>query len=324
MNVEQILGTFVAYVRTSEALIYAMIFLASSLAVFGTFRMFAGPDASTRRMAGHTAAAAGASPRRRQGTAVADFMKPLAKFAPGSDKNTNALRQHLMQAGYFSRDAVAPYFGVRVFLAVMLPAGFLIMAPLIVPAMDASGLVMWAAGLGGLGIYLPKVWVDRRVRLRRQAMQEGFPDALDMMVVCVEAGLGLDAAFARVAEQMAKPHPIVAQHFALVSTELRAGASRIDALRNMAKRIGLDEINSFVTVLVQSEQLGSSIAQTLRNYSYEMRQSRMLRAEEKAHRLPVLLSIPLVLLILPCMVTAVMLPGLIMIVRTVIPALSGV
>jgi tight adherence protein C len=323
MNLEQILTALGAYIASSEVVVYIMIFLASLLAVFGTFRLFAGPDAAARRMAGVSPEAVGPSAARRDSSAMAEFIKPLAKFVPGDDRNTTSLRQHLMQAGYFGRDAVTTYFGVRVFLAVVLPAAFLMVSPLIAPALKASGMVMWATGLGALGIYLPKVWVDRRVRLRQRAMQEGFPDALDMMVVCVEAGLGLDAAFARVAEQMSKPHPVVAQHFALVSTELRAGASRIDALRNMAKRVGLDDINSFVTVLVQSEQLGSSIAQTLRTYAYEMRQGRILRAEEKAHRLPVLLSIPLVLLILPCMVVAVILPGLITILRTVIPALSG-
>ena len=159
--------------------------------------------------------------------------------------------------------------------------------------------------------------------MRQLAVQEGFPDSLDMMVVCVEAGLGLDAAFNRVGTQMAPAYPILAQHFGMVSLELRAGKSREEALRGFSERIGLPEINSFVILMIQSDQLGTSIAQTLRVHSDEMRIKRMLRAEEKAHRLPVMLAIPLVVGILPCMMTVALLPSIIRVMRVLLPALGG-
>src|SRR6185503_4737069 len=138
----------------------------------------------------------------------------------------------------------------------------------------------------------------------------GFPDALDLMLVCVEAGLGLEAAFSRVGMEITTSHPRLAEQFGAVVLELRAGRSHEDALRRMADRAGADEIRAFATLLVQSTKLGSSIAQTLRVYSSEMRERRRMRAEEKAHRLPVLISV-------------LMLPAAIRVVRAILPALQG-
>ena len=151
----------------------------------------------------------------------------------------------------------------------------------------------------------------------------GFPDALDLMLVCVEAGLGLEAAFARVGMEMTTSHPLLAEQFGAVVLELRAGRSHEDALRRMADRAGADDIRAFATLLIQSTKLGSSIAQTLRIYASEMREKRRMRAEEKAHRLPVLISIPLVACMLPVMIGVLMLPAAIRVVRAVLPALQG-
>jgi tight adherence protein C len=144
-----------------------------------------------------------------------------------------------------------------------------------------------------------------------------------MLMVCVEAGLGLDGAFTRVGTQMAAAHPVLAEHFGLVSLELRAGKSREAALRNLADRIGLLEVTSFVVLLIQSDLLGTSIGRTLRIQAEEMRLKRMLRAEEKAYKLPVKMAIPLVLCLLPAIVTVVALPGIIRIIRVMLPILSG-
>ena len=189
--------------------------------------------------------------------------------------------------------------------------------------MDLQDIALVAGALGFVGLYLPGFWLSRGISHRQAAVAEGFPDALDMMVVCVEAGLGLDAAFTRVGTHIAKARPIVATHLGLVALELRAGKSREEALRNMAERIGLEEIKSFTTLLIQSDALGASISQTLRIYSEEMRMKRVMRAEEKAHKVPVLLSIPLVTCILPAMLTVLLLPGVILILRSVIPSMGG-
>jgi tight adherence protein C len=165
--------------------------------------------------------------------------------------------------------------------------------------------------------------VRARADRRQRQIVNAFPDALDLMLVCVEAGLGLEAAFARVGMEMTTSHPLLAEQFGVVVLELRAGRSREDALRRMADRAGTDEIRAFATLLIQSTTLGSSIAQTLRTYASEMRERRRLRAEEKAHRLPVLISIPLVACMLPVMIGVLMLPAAIRVVRHVVPAMAG-
>ena len=170
---------------------------------------------------------------------------------------------------------------------------------------------------------MPNYWLTKKVQSRQRKIGEGFPDALDMLVVCTEAGLGLDASFQRVGSQITKAHPELAEQFAWVSLEMRAGKSRQDALRHMAKRVGLQEIQSFVTLLIQSDSLGASISRTLRVNADEMRNKRIMKAEEKAHALPVKLSVPLVMFILPSMITVVLLPGIIAIVRDLLPALGG-
>jgi tight adherence protein C len=173
------------------------------------------------------------------------------------------------------------------------------------------------------GLYLPSLFIRAKADRRKEAIVNGFPDALDLMLVCVEAGLGLEAAFARVGQEMATTHPLVAEQLGNVVLELRAGRSREDALRRMADRAEVDEIRAFATLLIQSTKLGSSVAQTLRVYAAEMREKRRLRAEERAHRLPVLLSVPLVAFMLPVMIGVLMLPAVIRVVRTMLPAMGA-
>ena len=170
---------------------------------------------------------------------------------------------------------------------------------------------------------MPSLFVRAKADRRQREIINGFPDALDLMLVCVEAGLGLEAAFARVGMEMTESHPLLAEQLGAVVLELRAGRSREDALRRMADRAGTDEIRAFATLLIQSTKLGSSIAQTLRIYASEMRERRRMRAEEKAHRLPVLLSIPLVACMLPVMIGVLMLPAIIRVIRVMMPALAG-
>jgi tight adherence protein C len=172
-------------------------------------------------------------------------------------------------------------------------------------------------------LYVPSLLVRIRAERRQRELVNGFPDALDLMLVCVEAGLGLEAAFARVGMEITTSHPRLAEQLGAVVLELRAGRSHEDALRRMADRAGADEIRAFATLLIQSTKLGTSIAQTLRIYAAEMREKRRMRAEEKAHRLPVLISIPLVACMLPVMIGVLMLPALIRVVRAIIPAMAG-
>jgi len=174
-----------------------------------------------------------------------------------------------------------------------------------------------------IGMYLPNLWLRIRADRRQQEIVNGFPDCLDLMLVCVEAGLGMEAAFDRVGREVLRSHPRLAELLSAATLELRAGASREQALRGLAQRAKVDEIRAFTTLLIQSDKLGTSIGQTLRVYANEMREKRRLRAEEKAHKLPVLLSIPLVACMLPTMIGVLMLPAAIRVVKILIPMMRG-
>jgi tight adherence protein C len=239
------------------------------------------------------------------------------------DSKDVALRQRLVAAGFTATYAPRVYTLVRLVLVVGLPV--LVMMFYWMGGSSPSLMKLYISLIiaAAMGLYLPSVFIRARADRRQRDLINGFPDALDLMLVCVEAGLGLEAAFARVGMEMTNSHPRLAEQLGAVVLELRAGRSHEDALRRLADRAGADEIRAFSTLLIQSTKLGSSIAQTLRVYASEMRERRRMRAEEKAHRLPVLISIPLVACMLPTMIGVLMLPAAIRVVRAVLPALGG-
>ena len=239
------------------------------------------------------------------------------------DTKDEALRQKLIAAGYAAPYAPRVFTLVRLLMVVGLPLLVLVLFWISGATPSLVKLYFSLIIPAVLGLYLPKLFITAKADRRRQALINAFPDALDLMLVCVEAGLGLEAAFSRVGMEMVSSHPLLAEQFGGVVLELRAGRSQEDALRRMADRAGADDIRAFATLLIQSTKLGSSIAQTLRVYASEMREKRRLRAEEKAHRLPVLISIPLVACMLPTMIGVLMLPAVIRVVRAVVPALHG-
>lgn len=239
------------------------------------------------------------------------------------DTKDQAVRQKLIAAGYTAPYAPRIYTLVRLVLVVGLPLLALAYMWLSGSSPGLGSLYLTLMIAAALGLYIPNIFIRAKGARRQRAIINGFPDALDLMLVCVEAGLGLEAAFTRVGMEMTTSHPRLAEQLGVVVLELRAGRSREDALRRMADRAGVDEIRAFSTLLIQSTKLGSSIAQTLRTYAAEMRERRRMRAEEKAHRLPVLLSIPLVACMLPVMIGVLMLPAVIRVVRVVMPALNG-
>lgn len=242
---------------------------------------------------------------------------------PLVDPKDPALRSRLVAAGYDGANAARTYSVLRLGLVVGMP--LLLFGLMWVLGMRPSVFRLYVIGAGAalMGLYLPSVFIRHKTSARQQEILNGFPDSLDLLLVCVEAGLGLESAFSRVGEEMTQSHPLLAQQYGAAVLELRAGRSHEDALRRMAERSGSEDIRGFATLLVQSTKLGSSIAQTLRIYSSEMRERRRLRAEEKAHRLPVLLSVPLVCFMLPSMIGVLMLPAVLRVIRTLLPALQG-
>lgn len=240
-----------------------------------------------------------------------------------SDTKDDKLRRKLAAAGFTAPHAPRVYTLIRLAMVVGLPLFALTLMWLGDSRPGVARLYFTLIAAAAAGLYLPALLVQARADRRQREIINAFPDALDLMLVCVEAGLGLEAAFNRVGMEITSSHPLLAQQFGAVVLELRAGRSREDALRRMADRAGADEIRAFATLLIQSTKLGSSIAQTLRIYASEMRERRRMRAEEKAHRLPVLLSIPLVVCMLPVMIGVLMLPAIIRVVRVMIPAMGG-
>ncbi|HMB76970.1 MAG TPA: type II secretion system F family protein [Kiloniellaceae bacterium] len=328
-TIEQITNFLIRLTGDSSWLVLLVIFAAVFLAVVALGALLSGRNPVERRLAGNvnlpeTVQQTDHLRRKDKDSPWTKLLESIEKrFSPTDDRKRSSVSQKMIQAGYYAPSAVRNFYVVRVFCAAGFPLAFLLFQMLVPSNTSIERVLFLTAVICFAGLVLPSAWVNRRIATRQLEITEGFPDALDMLVVCVEAGLGLDAAFNRVGTQFAKSHPILAEHFGLVALEFRAGKTRSEAMRSFASRIGLAEINSFVTLLIQSEALGTSIAQTLRVHSEEMRAKRMLRAEEKAQRLPVLLSIPLVLGILPAMLCVSLLPGVIRIIRILIPALTG-
>lgn len=239
------------------------------------------------------------------------------------DSDPKALQRKMLAAGYRSPQAPKIFTLVRLILIVALPT--IVVLPQLLSSEPVSLIKIYVtgAGLAAMGLVLPNLFLTAKADRRRQEIINGFPDCLDLMLVCVEAGMGLEAALDRVAREMAISHPLIAETLLQTTLELRAGAGREEALRNLADRAGVDEIRAFTTLLIQSDKLGSSIATTLRIYAAEMREKRRMRAEEKAHRLPVLLSVPLVACMLPVMIGVLMLPAAVRVIRDIAPAMAG-
>nr|WP_310524773.1 type II secretion system F family protein [Polymorphobacter sp.] len=228
-----------------------------------------------------------------------------------TDTKGDALAEKLMLAGYDQPWAVRAFVLLRTVLTIALPLVALLVMAVLDSWPSPIKMYMILSGMAVAGLYLPNIVIGSRADNRRQEILNGFPDTLDLMLVCVEAGLGIDAAFSRVGNEIVTSHPLLARLFATVSLELRAGRTREMALRTLARRTAIPEIGAFVTLIIQSDKLGASVGLALKIYANEMREARRMRAEEKAHRIPVLLSIPLVVFLLPTMLAVLMLPPII-------------
>lgn len=308
----------------------SLIFATVAVAVYFTAQAVAVRQQTRRRLAEGGPLMTGRSPiagslRAENAESVwLNLVNSIEKsgFSLGDTKD-DALKQKLTAAGFGEPYAARVYTLVRLVLVIGLPVLVLVLFWLRGSSPGIFKLYLALVIAATIGLYIPNIFVRARADRRQRELINAFPDALDLMLVCVEAGLGLEAAFARVGMEMTTSHPLLSRQFASVVLELRAGRSYEDTLRRLAERSGTDEIRAFATLLIQSTKLGSSIAQTLRVYAAEMRERRRMRAEEKAHRLPVLISIPLVACMLPCMIGVLMLPAAIRVVRAVVPALHG-
>jgi tight adherence protein C len=220
-------------------------------------------------------------------------LKRLGAMAPRSAKELGKLQQRLVTAGYRKREALVIFFGIRLGMAVL---GFALAAA---PIMSRRPNLLMALTVCGVGYVLPSMILARLAKRRQHRIRLGLPDALDLLVVSVEAGLGLDQALQRVAEELAFAHPDLCDELRLINLELRAGTGRAEALHNLARRTGLEDIASLVTMLVQTDKFGTSVAQSLRVHSETLRTKRRQRAEEAAAKTGAKMVFPLVICIFP-------------------------
>ena len=304
-----------------ESRAFIVFFLAAVFLAIGLVLAFQ-PDRMRRRMREAVAATseqAAASVRYRYNdSSFLDMLTRLEKFAAKGEKEQSSVRLSLVRAGFYDPRSVTYYFGARIFTALILAVIVVVGFPLIntnEKIIPLGLLPVLAVFAGACGYLAPAFYLSRRTHNRQLRIREGFPDALDMMLVCVEAGLGLAAAIERVGTEMAKANGVLAENLKLVGMETRAGKTRQEALRNLGSRTGVEDVKSFVTMLIQTEQLGTSIAETLRVYAFEMRNRRMLRAEEQANKLPVKIVLPLAGCILPCLWIVIFTPLVIKIMR---------
>ena len=229
----------------------------------------------------------------------------LDKFAnflePQNAEAMSAAKLKMLRAGYRAKNSVRTFHFAQFALGI----GFLILGVIYAMIMSSKGevstqmMVISTIGPGAAGYYIPQYWVQRRLQTRQSEIVSGFPDALDMMLVCVEAGQSLDQSIIRVAKESASGYPALAEEFEMVAHEVKAGKERVMVLKDMSERVGIADVSSFVTTLVQSATFGTSIAEALRVYSAEMRDKRVMRAEEKANTLPTKLTLGTMMFTLP-------------------------
>lgn len=285
-----------------------LLFCAVVLAVFGTANLLR-PDPLRQRLRRLSAAGPEAGSFAAGEGALAPVGRALGRLGERFGRSPNGrLRQRLIEAGFRRPGAVARFLGLQVALAAGLPALLLL-----VPGLWTLGYARVSAALCAacaLGFVIPSWALDRRRARRRLEIDHGLPDVLDLMVVCVEAGLGLAASLTRVAREFARSSPVLSGEFELVHLECRAGKRTTDALRSMAERNDVSDLRSLVAMLVQTERFGTSLADSLRIHADSMRTRRMQRAEEAAQRAPVKMLFPAALFIFPATLIVTIGPGL--------------
>lgn len=235
-------------------------------------------------------------------TGKEDKLQKFSAFLEPQDaEQMSAARLKMLRAGYKSKNAVRVFHFAQLVLGLGSLAIGIIYVLILRTHQDVSTqtLILGTVLPGAAGYYLPQYWVQRRLQTRQQQIVQGFPDALDLMLVCVEAGQSLDQSINRVAKETRAGYPALADEFDMVSHEVKAGKERVTVLKDMAERVGLTDVSSFVTTLVQSATYGTSIAEALRVYSAEMRDKRVMRAEEKANTLPTKLTLGTMMFTVP-------------------------
>jgi len=303
----------------AQPLILLLVFIATvALCIGGALWVTGGKTVAQRRLE-HVAHPESIVPDDDQQTAEGFTVRlahSAAKFiVPEDGWDHSGIKTRLVRAGYRNTIAVRTFWGNKIIFALVLPG--MILLALLVSGLDTgegSAIVMLLFAMV-VGFYLPDLFLRRRINARRLTLTEGFPDAMDLFVVCVEAGLGLDAAIQRVGTEIAHSHKELGEEFSILSLELRAGKSRTEALRALAERVDIEEVHELASLLIQADHFGTSIAEALRGHANDMRTLRIQRARERAAKLPVKLIFPILFLIFPSLFLVILGPTIVSISR---------
>ncbi|HHT9111126.1 MAG TPA: type II secretion system F family protein [Candidatus Brocadiaceae bacterium] len=265
--------------------------------------------------AGHAWGGHASPPTQKQSMLKQFFLGAASQLGniakPKNEETLSRVQENLLSLGYKSVNAAKIFSGIKVLFAIILPATFFFLETFIQiqisPLLMLSGYIFLVL----IGFYLPEIWLRMKIARRKEKILEGFPDALDMLVVCVESGMGMDSAIDRVAREMQYGNKPLSEEFKLYNREMRLGKSRRDALKGLASRIKLEQVKSLVTLLIQTDKFGTSIAQSLRAHSDFLRVQRHLLAEEKAAKLALKLLFPLIFFIFPSLFVIILGPAII-------------
>jgi len=236
-------------------------------------------------------------------------LKQASEFYAKTDPdNIMRIRQKLIRAGYLEPGAVGVYFVLRIVVAIMFFVLALPAMAIFSPQIPLANQLAMAGVAGILGYFMPNLVLSQKISKRTLEYRSGFPDFMDLMIVCADAGMSMESAIERISREITTQYPALAQNLAIITIELRAGRKLADALKSLSERLGLDEVRSFAVLLQQSKELGTSLSDTLRVFSEEMRHKRMSLAEEKAHALPAKMTIPVTVFILPVIMLIATIP----------------
>ena len=293
------------------------VFLAVTFGMVGIFLWLA-PTRTGQRLQ----AMAGPVKRPEWTETIVKIAGPFARLStPAGDWDQSPLRVKFFNAGIRNEDASLIYFGAKT----LLPLVFAGLAFVAFRTVEQSNLTLlfYVMLSAMLGCYLPNIFLRFKIKRRQREIFENFPDAADLMLVCIEAGLGLDAGLTKVAEEIQIKSVALAEELHLTNLEMRAGGTRENSLRNLALRTGVEEINTFAIMLTQADKFGTSIGESLRVFSDDLRHKRQVRAEELAAKVSTKMLFPLVVCIFPSVIMVIMGPAAIQVIRTILPLLGG-
>jgi len=313
--------------QADQFVVLALIFVAAFGTVFGVLYVF-----SPNRLRGRAeqiagqAGQIGADPGKQNALLekLVQWAQPVSRLSlPKEGWEGSQLRVRFMNAGWRNARAAPLYFAAKTVLAVALPMIGLLAAAGRPGLQEQNTMFALLAVLGAIGYYLPNVVLARKVAQRQRTVFEEFPDVIDLLTVCVEAGLGLDAALMRVADELALRCPVLADELQLMLLELRSGFSKEKALSNLSLRTGVEDVDKFASMLIQADRFGTSLGESLRVLSDMLRTKRRMRAEEQAAKIALKLLFPLIFTIFPSLLLVLLGPAFIQIYRVLLPTMAG-